>query len=611
LPAVAGAAAVQLFVERAQAVSPSFALTETTAPAVAAICRRLDGLPLALELAAARVKLLPPEALLARLEQRLPLLSGGARDAPGRQQTMRDAIAWSHDLLTETERALFRRLAVFAGGFTLEAAAAVVSDGGAWSEQQEDVLEGLAALVDQSLLRIGELRAAGVPEARFTFLETVREYALERLEASGEAEMIRHAHAAFYQALAERAESELTGPAQTEWLTRLEVEHDNLRAALGWAVERQPPTATGVQLAGSLWRFWWMHGHYHEGRNWLESLVSQGVGSEAERGKALYGAGSLATEQGDYERAAVLLENALSAARSAGDATVVTLALTDLGNIARQQGAYGRATNFHAEALALRRENGDQRGVAVSLGNLGLAALHQGEYGRAEELLAEAATAFRVVGDDHSLMTTISNLAHAAAFRGDYGRARSLLEESLAGYREMEDHQGVADDLVTLGLATQGEGDLAGATAHFREALEHAREIGYRLGEAIALHRLGLAALHAGDDDKALTLLGDSVRLVRSTGDNEAMAGILEGVAVAAAAGASRRAGQLIGAVEALRAKIGAPRPPVDEDAYENAVARLRASLGDDTFSDVEKAGRALSLEKAIVEALAITDGFA
>jgi predicted ATPase len=611
LEGLAGVAAVRLFVERAQAVMPDFALTETTAPVVAAICRRLEGLPLALELAAARVKLLPPEALLTRLEQRLPLLSGGARDAPDRQQTMRDAIAWSHDLLTQAERALFRRLAVFAGGFTLEAAAAISASGEAGPEQQEDVLEGLAALVDQSLLRIGEVHAAGSGETRFTFLETVREYALERLEASGEAEIIWHAHAAFYLALAERAEPELTGPTQVNWLTQLEVEHDNLRAALGWAIEQRPPTAIGIRLAGSLWRFWWMHGHYHEGRDWLEALVAQGVGSEAERAKALYGAGSLATEQGDYERAVALLEAALAAARLAQDTAVAALALTDLGSIARQQGTYGRATELHGEALALRREDGDRRGIAVSLANLGMAVLHQGQYDRAEEMLGEAATAFRDVGDEHSLITTISNLAHVAAFRGDYGRARALVEESLAGYREMEDHQGIADDLVTLGLATQRQGDLVGAIAHFREALEHSREIGYRLGEATALHRLGRAALDAGDAGEALLLLGHSLRLVRSTGDDEVMAGILDGVASAAAARSDQRAGQLFGAVAALRAALGAPRPLADEDGYRRAIALARTTLGDDAFAAAESAGRALPLEEAIVVALAVVDDLA
>ena len=235
------------------------------------------------------------------------------------------------------------------------------ASGEARPDQQEDVLEGLAALVDQSLLRLGERHAAtGSAETRFAFLETVREYALERLQASGEAETIRRAHAAFYLSLAEQAESELTGPAQVEWLARLEAEHDNLRAALGWAIERQPPTAIGIRLAGSLWRFWWMHGHYHEGRGWLEALVEQGAGTEAARAKALFGAGSLATEQGDYGRAVMLLEAALAAARTAGDGTVAALALTDLGSISRQQGTYRRATELHGEALALvaRTETG-------------------------------------------------------------------------------------------------------------------------------------------------------------------------------------------------------------------------------------------------------------
>jgi len=439
----------------------------------------------------------------------------------------------------------------------------------------------------------------------------VREYALERLEASGEAEAIRHAHASFYLALAERAEPELTGPAQGEWLTRLEVDHDNLRAALGWAMERQPPTAIGLRLAGALWRFWWINGHYHEGRDWLEALVAQDVGSEAERAKALYGAGSLATEQGDYERAAALLEAALGAARSAQDTAVAALALTDLGSIARQQGAYARATEFHDEALVLRRENGDPRGVAVSLGNLGMIALHQGEYGRAEELLIESAMGFRDLGDEHSRITTISNLAHLAASRGDFGRALALVEESLAGYREMEDHQGIADDLVTLGLARQGQGDLTWATALFAEALKHAREIGYRLGESTALHRLGLAALEAGDADQALTLLGDSLRLVRSTGDYEVIVAILDGVASAATARSANGAAQLFGAVAALRASIGAPRPPVDEDAYRGAVARVRAALGDDAFAAAQSTGSALPLEAAINAALIIVDGLA
>ena len=597
LAGLAGVAAVRLFVERAQEVAPEFALTDETALPITAICRRLDGLPLALELAAARVKLLPPQALLARLEQRLPLLTDGPRDAPDRQRTMRDTIAWSHDLLTGEEQELFHRLAVFAGGFTLEAAAAVAAG--------EPVLDRVTSLVDQSLLR---LIAQPTGEPRFALLETVREYALERLEASGDSAAVRLAHAEYFLALAEQAEPELTGPEQMRWVDRLAVEHDNLRAALGWAVTRDSPTAIGVRLAGALWRFWWMHGHYREGREWLETALAQNAGTETERAKALYGAGSLATEQGDYDKATALLESALTAARAAGERVVAALALTDLGSIARQQGAYDRASEFHGEALALRREVGDRRGVAVSLANMGLAALHQGEYGRADELLAGSVTMFRELGDQHSLITSISNLAHAAAFHGDYQRARALVEESLAGYRELGDHQGIADDLITLGLAARGLGDPARATALFHEALEHSREIGYRLGEAIALHRLGLAALDEGDTSQALTLLGDGLRLVRSTGEQDAMAGILDGLARVVAPRSPQQAAEFFGAAAALRATIGAPRPPADEIESLDAVSRVRATLGEASFAAAERAGRTLPPEQAIAKALAVVD---
>ncbi len=622
LAGLAGIAAVRLFVERAQAVAPGFALTAETAPAVAAICRRLDGLPLALELAAARVKLLPPHALLARLDRRLPLLSDGPRDAPSHQQTMRDAIAWSHDLLTPAEQQLFRRLAVFAGGFTLEAAEAVASRGVEESRSREhppsphhpitpsptsDTLDLIASLTDQSLLRPHQ-QATGEP--RFALLDTVRDYALECLEASGEAAAIRRAHAAFYLALAERAEPELTGPEQTLWLNRLADNHDNIRAALDWSLA-EDGCATAVRLAGALWRCWWMHGHYHEGRGWLETALAQAAGTDAQRAKALYGAGSLATEQGDYAHATTLLEAALAAARSAGEQTVAALALTDLGSVARQQGAYGRAAKLHDEALALRREAGDRRGIAVSLGNLGLALLYQGGYDRAEALVTESAAIFRELGDQHSLITTISNLAHLAVVRGDYERARALGEESLAGYRDMGDRQGMADDLVTLGLAARGQGDPVLAAALFGEALEHSREIGYRLGETAALHRLGLAALEAGDAARALALLGDSLRIVGLTGDHEEMAGILDGVARAAASRSPDRAAQLFAATAAIRQSIGGSRPPAEEAPCEQAVAAIRRALGEPAFAAANVAGRALTPDQAVAAALAICDTLA
>lgn len=616
LAGVAGVAAVRLFVERAQDVVPGFTLTKENAKPIVTICQRLDGLPLALELAAARSKLLSPAALLERLDPRLPLLSGGARDAPARQQTMRDAIAWSYGLLSVEEQAAFRRLAIFAGGFTVEAAEVVVHGEAATSvptrvRASPDTLATLGSLIDQSLLRSSEPRfpSAHSAELRFAMLETVREFAFAQLAESGGAAAIQQAHAVFFLGFAESAESELTGPLQAEWLDLLDLEHDNLRAALTWALSEQSSGSVGVRLAGALWRYWWMRGHYREGRGWLEATLAHGSGTAAVRAKALYGAGSLATEQGDYEQATSLLETALAAAHVAGDGAVAALALTDLGSIARQQGAYQRATEFHDRALALRKDAGDQRGIAVSFGNLGLALLYQGQYDRAEELLTNAAMAFRDLGDSHSFITTTSNLALAAVMRGDFARARLLVEESLTGYRALRDHQGMADDLVTLGLAAQGGDDLLTAEEHFSEALGHARRIGYKLGEAAALHRLGLVALESGNTKQALVLLSESLRIVGATGDFEEMAGVFEALARVVALSSAEHAARCLGMAAAIRNRCGTRRPPAENTAYERMVMEIRGKLGDLGFASASAAGGAFSLDHAVAEALTYPDG--
>jgi tetratricopeptide (TPR) repeat protein len=364
----------------------------------------------------------------------------------------------------------------------------------------------------------------------------------------------------------------------------------------------------GVRLAGALWRYWWMRGHYREGRGWLEAALARGDGAAAERAKALYGAGSLATEQGDYDQATALLESALAAAHAAGDGVVAALALTDLGSIARQQGAYQRAAELHDQALALRTDAGDRRGIAVSFGNLGLALLYQGHYDRAEELLTNAATAFRELGDAHSFITTTSNLALAAVMRGEFARARGLVESSLAGYRALGDHQGMADDLVTLGLAARGESDRVAASEHFAEALDHARHIGYQLGEAAALHRLGLVALESGNSGEARMLLCQSLRIVGTTGDFEEMAGIFDALAHAVAPASPEHAARCLGMATALRDRCGTRRPPADEAAHERASATIKQHLGEQAFAKASAAGRALSLEQAVAAALAFAD---
>ncbi|MDP9369539.1 MAG: AAA family ATPase, partial [Chloroflexota bacterium] len=349
--------AVALFVERARSVRPEFDLTDANARTVAEICRRLDGLPLAIELAAARVKVLSPQALLARLTDRLRLLTGGARDLPDRQQTMRGAIAWSHDLLVPEEQVLFRRLAVFAGGFTLEAAEAVVPAAG---DLGIDVLEGVASLVDKSLVRRTERPG---DEPRFGMLETVREYARDRLAESDEQAAVQSRHLGWCLALAEAAEPELRSAGQGTWLGRLETEHDNVRAALTWAGEGVEPEsrALGLRLAASLYTFWFVRSHWAEGREWLEELLrTDDSRPSAARAKALFVAGLLAFAAGDPAAAAARHEESLGMARAVGSRTVEALALYGLGDAARLQGDASEAGRCYEAALALFQDLDDR-----------------------------------------------------------------------------------------------------------------------------------------------------------------------------------------------------------------------------------------------------------
>nr|MBF6590632.1 helix-turn-helix domain-containing protein [Ktedonobacterales bacterium] len=389
-------AAAALFVERARAVRPDFALSAENAPTVARICARLDGLPLAIELASARIKLLSPSGLLARLEHGLGFLVGGARDLSERQQAMRSTLAWSENLLSAEERVLFRRLAVFVGGCTLEVAEAVCAAPEGAPPLGVEVLEGLSALVDQSL---AQQREEG-GESRFSMLHVIREYALERLEMSGEAEALRRAHAASLVALIERAEPELTGPEVGVWLDRLEREHDNLRAALGWAQERGE-VETGLRLVAAVFRFWMARGHLREGRAWVETLlareaevdagnasaVSGPPGAALRRARALFAAGVLAVYQGDNTTAETWLEEATAVGQAVGDRPTTARALNMLGVMAMHQGELALAGARLEESLVLMHEAGERRDIAVVLTNLGIVFYSQDD-------LARAATAF-------------------------------------------------------------------------------------------------------------------------------------------------------------------------------------------------------------------------
>jgi predicted ATPase/DNA-binding XRE family transcriptional regulator len=470
--------AVRLFDERARAVSPGFEIGARNDATVAEICERLDGLPLAIELAAARVKLFSPKALLERLDLRLPLLSGGARDLPERQQTLRATVAWSYDLLEPREQTLFRRLAVFAGGFTLEAAEAVCGQG---STGEERVFETLASLVDNSLLvPWGEGSVGRDDEPRFTMFETIREYASERL--GSDAEEIQREHARYYLALAESVQPEASSHMLTKWLAVLDREHENLRAALRWAI-RNRDVDFGTRLALMMWRFWPERHYVTEGRRWLEAVVALG---EPEGG---------------------VIEPTLSARRWAFLHLVA-------GMLAGGQGDFDRAVELFDESLSLYRNMGHTKGTSGPLRELGAAAYHQGDYERAVRLSEQALTISRGSGSAFGSGLAVCTLADALRAQGDIGRARTLLEESLASLRRRTRPLRVANALaITLSRLGSIECELGGdarARGLYGESLELARRFGFTFDVFVCLEGLARVEALQGRPQRSARLLGAS-----------------------------------------------------------------------------------------------------
>jgi predicted ATPase/class 3 adenylate cyclase len=462
--------AIRLFRERARDIKADFELTSENAAIVAEICHRLDGLPLAIELAAARIRLFPPQTLLARLDSRLSLLTGGLRDLPAHQQTLRGTIAWSHDLLTPHEKALFRRLSVFVGGFTFDAAEAVVQLPGNDTSAPDDdglstldVLNGLDSLVSKSLLHQLEL-AVSFDEPRFRMLETIREFGREQLESHGdrdarrETEALRLQHALFYLTLAEAAESALIGPDQGEWLERLGFEHANLRAAIEWSLAMND-AETGLRLTGALWPFWHVRGYFAEGRRWLERVLALG-GNARWRAKALSGAGTMAWSQGDFAQAVDFHSEALALYEELGHKPGIAFALNSLGVQTEAQGESDRAVELYRQSLDLYRELGDELGIADALNNLGAAAWDQEDLDRAEDFYAESLDLRRKFGDHQRVADTLYNLGDIAYYRHDYRHATDLYQESLILRRSLRARWGVALCLAALAAVASVEGHL-------------------------------------------------------------------------------------------------------------------------------------------------------
>jgi predicted ATPase len=636
--AIARSDAVQLFVDRARQHRAHFDLEGSRASTVAAICTRLDGLPLALELAAARVAVLPVDEILRLLDQRFRLLTRGSGSEAPRQQTLRAVIDWSYELLDEAEKTLFARLSVFAGGWTVAAAEAV---GAGDRIAKEDVAYVLIALIDKSLV------VADEDGDRYRMLETVREYAHEKLAHSADAESVRTRHRDHFLALAEEAEPKLESPQQATWLERLDTENDNLRIGLAWSLSNSE-VAQGLRMCASLRRFWYTRGHFVEGRSWCARFLEMPGAAQRtpERASVLSAAGVLAFFQGDYGTARALHEECLSIRRDLRDWKGMAGSMHNLGNVADTAGDWMAARALFEEALALSRRNGDDGGVAASLSSLGNLARKRGELARAHALFEQSLAIERVRGDSQGIGITLHQLGMVALLKGDFVAARALLEESLAIRQELRDRRGIAVLFHHLGEVAQAQGDYDTARKLYGDSLAINRELGNRWTMAAVLHdlatlnceqgdivaakamceeslsighelenrslimanleTLGELATLLGDARSALSLNNSSLSIARELGDRRGIAVALEGqVAIATALGDPLRAARISGAAERMREEMGAPIRPNARLQYDQALAAARACVDYDAFNRAWQEGQALSDERAIELALA------
>jgi len=589
--------AVALFVQRAQAIKNDFQINDINAGFIAEVCVQLDGLPLAIELAAARIRLFSPQKLLERLEHRLQVLTGGADDLPERQQTLRNTLQWSYDLLDANEQRLFRLLSLFVGGCTIEAIEAITYTP---SGRAIQVLDGVTSLLNNHLLYQQE-QSDG--EARLMMLETIHEYGLEALAESGEMEESQQAHAAYYLTLAERSDLELRSVRQPEWLDRLKREYENLRVALKWSQDNSK-VELGLRLAGALGLFWYMRGYLSEGRAWLEELLScdsksGNVVSTDIRAKALNSVGMLVAEQGDYGRAALLVEESMGLFQALGDKRGRAAALNIRGIVAKLQGNYTYSVTLYEESLSLQREMGNKRGIAVALNNLAAISQEQGNYKRALELGEESLTIKRASGDKHSIAQSLVNLGDLARKQGDAARASLLVEESLQLFRELEDTRGIALALNNLG---EVERDL-GSYAHATEALETSivlyRELGNKWGIALALCSLGDVMLAIGELDRAKAIYKESLALSQVENNIVGVIACLNGIAgVAAAHGEPLLAARIWGMAETQRSAVGVLISPGEHTHYERLVTAARVLIGERAFASAWAEGRTMTLEQ-------------
>jgi predicted ATPase/catechol-2,3-dioxygenase len=640
-------AAIQLFIDRAGLVRPGFALTNSNAPTIAEICARLDGLPLAIELAAARIKLLSPQMLLERLRQNREVLRSAARDVPERQQTLHNTIKWSYDLLDGDAQKLFRRLAVFAGGWTIDMAEVVCNGDGALHDK---VFDNLNILLDNSLIKSSE---AAHGEPRFSMLRTVHEYAWQRLLESGEAEPVRRWHAESYLALAEQANLHARTINQLEWLDRLEAEYDNLRVAHEWFTAQPDRIPDDLRLAGVMFLFWFARGRWTEGRQWIDQALQRPLpgGMSPQRAQVLNCAALLAVQQSDSVTARACLNESIPYARQVGDRLNLAYALSIQGLGMQIQGDAVAARQLHAESIALFRTLKDLWGLGFALYLDGMAAYWQGDYEAARADYEESILDFRTIGDKWRAAGPLGRLGDLAFRLGNSAEAQRLYTESLALFREASDKSGIATSLNPLGAAALRDGDLDRATAYYRESLELNRELGDKQGMAWALFGLGKASCRRCDFKQAENSLQQTLALLTDVGDDGGIAWVLQYkgyvdcaqgnyrgaailfemaldmaqrldhvvtqafclpgfVCIAAHDDHPELAAQLLGMAENLRGQVCTMGSTTDLADYDQLLSEARSTVDVHTYAAALSEGRAMTTAQAMAFTLrAFADG--
>jgi predicted ATPase/class 3 adenylate cyclase len=563
---IAQSEAVRLLHERAVAIQPSFEINIINSYAVTQICHRLDGIPLAIELAAARFRMLSPEQIASRLDDRFKLLTTGSRTALPRHQTLSALIDWSHDLLSEEERVLFRRLSVFSGGWTLDAAEQVGSSGDSFESriETEEVLELLDSLASKSLVIVDEQDG----DTRYGMLKTIRAYSLTRMREASEEEQVRRAHLNYFLKLAEMSEPELLGDERAHWDRRLELEQDNLRGALAWALTEKSTTIdaeSGSLVAGTMFMYWYMHGYLNEGRRWLDLALARFQGRTMARAKALSGSGTLAWQQGDYTDASICFD----------------------------------------ESIQLWRELGIDDGLAEAQHFSGHLEFDQRNYDLAKELFAESLDYYQQVGDTQRILTLMSDIGLVAYHLGDYASAQKSFEEALLRWRERGNQESVADVLNRLGDLARVDGRYDLARSYYEESLELFRTMNAKLGIASGLHKLGQVSRHQGRDERARELFRESLILQQETGNKQGIIECIAGIAgLEMVKEEFERAVVLFGATEALLDALGAPLAPADRVVREGDLELLKNQLDTRIYSTAWAKGYAMTQDQAIEQVI-------